>query len=158
LIGFFLRDIPKYLLQKNHQRDAYFSRLNSRAALLLLLRKVESIKGENDLKTYKNGRRAYRMMGSVLAAATLSLSLAACVVEPAQPEVVRVAPPAPRAEAPPPPRPGFVWVNGHWKWAHGDYVWEPGHWKEVRVGYHWVPGHWAERGGGWAWIEGHWAS
>jgi hypothetical protein len=95
---------------------------------------------------------------TALAVTMLSASLAACVVEPAHQEVVRAAPPAPRVEAPPPPRAGFVWEAGHWRWAHNEYVWEPGHWKETRVGYHWVPGHWAERGQGWVWVEGHWAS
>jgi hypothetical protein len=117
----------------------------------------QSKNGETALKTFRDRKGVHRAIATGMATAMLSLSLAACVVEPAHPEVVRAAPPPPRVEEAPAPRPGFVWVNGHWKWAHGDYVWEPGHWKEVRVGYHWVAGHWAERGAGWVWVEGHWA-
>ncbi|MGN6580522.1 MAG: YXWGXW repeat-containing protein [Bordetella sp.] len=87
----------------------------------------------------------------------LCLSLSACVVEPARPAVIHVAPPSPPVEVVPAPRPGYVWDRGHWNWREGRYVWIPGHWRAVRVGYHWVPGHWAERHGGWVWVEGHWA-
>ncbi len=100
---------------------------------------------------------AGRMAAASLTAALLCLSLSACVVEPARPAVVRVAPPPPQVEVVPAPRPGHVWEGGHWVWREGRYVWIPGHWRAVRVGYHWVPGHWAAHAGGWVWMEGHWA-
>jgi hypothetical protein len=102
-------------------------------------------------------REIKRIAATSLAATLLCFSLAACVVEPARSEVVRVAPPPPPVEVVPAPRPGYVWDAGHWVWRQGRYVWDAGHWQAVRVGYHWVPGHWAERGGGWVWVEGHWA-
>ncbi|MFT4066505.1 YXWGXW repeat-containing protein [Paraburkholderia sp.] len=102
-------------------------------------------------------QRAKFVAETALAAVLLCVSLASCVVEPAQPAVVHTAPPPPRAEVVPGPRPGYIWAAGHWRWAQGAYVWEPGHWEAVRVGYHWVPGHWAARGPGWVWVEGHWA-
>lgn len=51
----------------------------------------------------------------------------------------------------PPPRPGYVWVPGHWH--HGRWV--PGYWRPVGPaprGYVWVPGHW--RGN--TYVEGYW--
>lgn len=93
---------------------------------------------------------------AIAAAILSSLSLAACVVEPAQPVVVRTAPPPPRVEVVPEPRVGYAWEGGHWRWVHGAYEWEPGHWEVVRVGHHWVRGHWIERGPGWVWVGGHW--
>lgn len=53
------------------------------------------------------------------------------------------APPPPRAEVVPPPRAGYAWDPGHWRWEGG--------------GYRWVPGHWAARGPNWRWVPGHWA-
>ncbi|MFD1554200.1 YXWGXW repeat-containing protein [Paraburkholderia silviterrae] len=67
------------------------------------------------------------------------------------------APPAPRAEVMPPPRAGYVWDPGHWRWERGAYIWAPGHWQPVRRGYRWVPGHWVARGPNWRWVPGHWA-
>jgi hypothetical protein len=90
-----------------------------------------------------------------LGAATGSL-----VCTPALAQTIIVAPSAPppmRVEAMPPPRAGYAWDNGHWRWEYGRYVWVPGHWQTVRVGYRWVPGHWVPAGRGWRWIDGHWA-
>ena len=101
-------------------------------------------------------RNGKRIAAALLAATLLCLSLSACVVEPAQAAIVRVAPPPPQVEVVPAPRPGFVWDNGHWVWRYGRYEWVPGHWRRIHVGYHWVPGHWGARGGGWVWIGGHW--
>jgi hypothetical protein len=40
-------------------------------------------------------------------------------------------PPPPKAavKKPPKPRPGAVWVKGHWAWRRGRWVWISGHWK-----------------------------
>jgi hypothetical protein len=49
-------------------------------------------------------------------------------------------PPSPRSVVvPASPRPGAVWVTGHWQWRrwHHEYVWIPGHWK-IRRGHVWV--------------------
>ena len=51
----------------------------------------------------------------------------------------------------PPPRPGYVWVGGHW--ASPD-VWIPGHWRPNydRPGWVWVDGWWE----GGRYVEGYW--
>ncbi|OZI37558.1 hypothetical protein CAL29_03895 [Bordetella genomosp. 10] len=71
--------------------------------------------------------------------------------------IAPMAPPPPRVEVVPAPRPGYVWDNGHWRWEHGRYVWIEGYWRPVRVGRAWVPGHWQEHGPNWRWVPGHWA-
>lgn len=54
------------------------------------------------------------------------------------------------------PRPGYIWIGGHYVWR-GRWVWVPGYWSRPPVGYAvWVPGHWDRRPGGWIWVEGHW--
>jgi hypothetical protein len=71
--------------------------------------------------------------------------------------VAPMAPPPPRAEPMPPPRAGYAWDPGHWRWAGGRYVWVGGHWQTGRVGYRWVPGHWVAHGPNWQWVPAHWA-
>ena len=44
-----------------------------------------------------------------------------------------------------PPRPGGVWVAGHWDRRPGGEIWIGGHWIHDRRGHQWVPGHWARR-------------
>lgn len=76
--------------------------------------------------------------------------------------------------APPPPRPGWHWVPGHWMWR-GGWVWNPGHYVAYAVppmppvivetpppprrpSWHWVRGHlvWSDRARNWVWNSGHW--
>jgi hypothetical protein len=66
------------------------------------------------------------------------------------------APPRPRHEIVPPPRAGFVWDPGHWRWVRGRYVWVGGRWTPARPGHRWVPGHWARTGRAWHWVPGGW--
>ncbi|MBN3857455.1 MULTISPECIES: YXWGXW repeat-containing protein [unclassified Paraburkholderia] len=92
---------------------------------------------------------------SIVVAATLALAGTGAF---AQTVIIAPnAPPPPRVEHVPPPRAGYAWDPGHWRWNHGAYVWAPGHWQPVRVGYRWVPGHWIARGPNWRWVPGHWA-
>jgi hypothetical protein len=99
-----------------------------------------------------------RLVGSMLAVALCCGALLDTVPASAQAVVIApMAPPPPRVEVAPAPRPGYMWDQGRWRWEHGRYVWAPGHWQPVRAGYRWVPGHWAQRGPHWRWIEGHWA-
>ncbi len=72
------------------------------------------------------------------------------------PGVIAVAPPAPRVEYIPAPRPGHVWVQGNWYWSQGDYAWRPGYWQPARPNYAWAPGRWVPVGGGYRWVEGGW--
>jgi hypothetical protein len=52
--------------------------------------------------------------------------LAGCYV------AARPAPhPAPVYEATPGPRPGWVWIAGHWQWNGRRQVWIRGHWRAV---------------------------
>jgi hypothetical protein len=69
---------------------------------------------------------------------------------------ITVAPPAPRVEVVPPPRPGFVWAPGYWEWRGGAHVWIPGRWMGERRGWHWVPDRWEQRGDHWHHRRGHW--
>jgi WXXGXW repeat (2 copies) len=68
---------------------------------------------------------------------------------------IRVAPPPPVVEAPP-PRVGFVWAPGFWRWEGHRHVWVAGHWMHERPGYRWAPDHWAEHHGRYHYEPGHW--
>jgi hypothetical protein len=69
---------------------------------------------------------------------------------------IEIAPPAPREERIPPPRAGFVWAPGYWRWDGRHHIWEGGHWESERRGHHWVPAHWEEVRGHHRFFEGHW--
>ena len=69
---------------------------------------------------------------------------------------IDVAPPAPRVIVAPPPRVGFVWAPGYWRWDGGRHVWHEGYWVHERKGYHWVPDNWESRGGHYHYNRGHW--
>ena len=70
---------------------------------------------------------------------------------------VNVAPPPPRVEVVPPPRPGYVWAPGYWRWHGHRYVWVRGYWLHGRHGRHWVPAHWVQNGPRWHYVPGYWA-
>jgi hypothetical protein len=69
---------------------------------------------------------------------------------------VQVAPPAPRVVVVPPPRVGYVWAPGYWRWDGYRYGWIDGHWLRERRGWHWVPDQWVAVGPGWHFVPGHW--
>jgi hypothetical protein len=69
---------------------------------------------------------------------------------------ITIAPPAPRVVEAPPPRAGFVWAPGYWRWDGGRHVWVDGHWMRERRGSHWQPEHWDERHGHYRFVPGHW--
>ena len=69
---------------------------------------------------------------------------------------VDVAPPPPRVEVVPAPRPGYTWAPGFWEWRHGQHVWVRGHWMRERHGMYWHPDRWVEREGRWGFERGHW--
>jgi hypothetical protein len=52
------------------------------------------------------------------------------------------APPAPRYEIVPAPRPGYVWAPGAWRPDGRQQVWQEGHWEQARPGYRYVPDRW----------------
>ena len=67
-----------------------------------------------------------------------------------------IAPPAPRYEAVPAPRAGYVWAPGYWNWADQRHVWAPGRWMEARPGSYWVADRWASRDGRHHFEPGRW--
>jgi YXWGXW repeat-containing protein len=69
---------------------------------------------------------------------------------------IGVAPPPPRVEVVPDPRPGYVWAPGYWNWEGGQHVWVDGSWMADRPGYHWVPDRWEVRGNMHHYTHGHW--
>lgn len=70
---------------------------------------------------------------------------------------VQVAPPAPRYERLPPPRGGFVWAPGYWRWNGYRHVWVGGRYIRVHPGYRYREPRW-ERGprGDWRFREYGW--
>jgi hypothetical protein len=73
---------------------------------------------------------------------------------------IEIAPPAPRVEVVPPPRPGYIWAPGFWAWEGNRHVWREGRWIAARPGKVWVPDRWheyrAERGAHYDFEPGHW--
>ena len=69
---------------------------------------------------------------------------------------IEVAPPPSRVVEAPPPRPGFVWAPGYYRWDGHRHVWVDGHFMRERRGAHWVPEHWVEHHGRWRFEPGHW--
>ncbi len=70
---------------------------------------------------------------------------------------IRTAPPAPKYEAVPAPRRGYVWVPGYWNWNGHRHVWQSGVWVKERRGYSYVQPNWVERDGHWELHRGNWA-
>ncbi len=71
---------------------------------------------------------------------------------------IGVAPPPPRYVRVPPPRAGYVWAPGYWRWDYRlhRHIWAGGYWVRVRPGYRYVPEHWVHRRDGWYFRRGHW--
>jgi hypothetical protein len=70
---------------------------------------------------------------------------------------VQIAPPAPRVVVVPPPRVGWEWAPGYWRWDGHQHVWVEGRWLHARPGFHWVGEHWVEHHGHYRFVQGHWA-
>ena len=93
------------------------------------------------------------MAGAVFAAGTaLNVAPAAAQID----VYVDIAPPPVRYERVPPPRRGYIWVNGHWGWSHGRHVWIPGTWIRARSGYVYERPRWQHRGNRWYYSDGYW--
>jgi hypothetical protein len=69
---------------------------------------------------------------------------------------IAVPPPAARVEIVPPPRPGFYWAPGYWRWEGSRHAWVEGRWIEDRPGYSWVPDRWLPRANRHQFHPGHW--
>jgi hypothetical protein len=100
-----------------------------------------------------------RMMSCVLIA---SAALASCAATPPERSpvrvgvAVRVAPPPARVLVIPPPRRGYVWAPGYWRWNGHRYMWIDGRWLRERRGHAWVEDRWEDRGGDWVYVRSHW--
>ena len=68
---------------------------------------------------------------------------------------VATAPPPPRVVVVD-PRPGYIWVDGHWVWNGGSWAWNDGYWEAERPGYVWIGGNWVVHGGSHHWRQGYW--
>ena len=55
-------------------------------------------------------------------------------------------------------RPGYIWIQGYWKWSnfYGRYIWQRARWVRIKKNHYWVPGFWDVADGGYFWIEGYW--
>src|SRR5262245_26478203 len=73
--------------------------------------------------------------------------------------VARSEPPPPRYEAYD-PRPGYVWVDGHWAWDDyaTEWVWYDGYYEPMRPGYVYVRGRWDRGGDGYVYSRPRWQS
>ena len=68
------------------------------------------------------------------------------------------APPPPRVERRPGPRPGYVWGPGYWAWRprRRNYVWRRGHWERDRPGFRYQSPRWVLHSGNWVFMPGGW--
>jgi hypothetical protein len=71
---------------------------------------------------------------------------------------IGVAPPPPRFERVPPPRAGYVWAPGYWRWDGRSrrHVWAGGYWVRSRPGYNYRPAYWVHGRDGWRFRNGYW--
>ncbi len=69
---------------------------------------------------------------------------------------VRIGPPAPRFERAPPPRRGYAWAPGYWRYDGHRHVWAGGYWVRARPGYRYAPARWVHGRGGWRFHHGYW--
>ena len=69
---------------------------------------------------------------------------------------IRIAPPAPRYEIVPVPRPGYAWAPGYWDYRHNRYYWVAGSWVTERPGYYYNSPTWVQQGDRWVLTRGTW--
>ena len=89
------------------------------------------------------------MMKKILLVAVLAATMGGIAAPAAAVVYVQVAPPAPRTEVVPAPRPGHAWAPGYWDWRGKRHVWVAGHWLRERRGYAYAEPRWVERDGRW---------
>lgn len=94
------------------------------------------------------------MKRSLTLAALLTIAAAAYAPLPSMAQArysvgISVAPPAPRYEAVPAPRRGYIWSPGHWEWRGQRHEWVQGYWIAERPGYAYAPAAWVRGDGGW---------
>lgn len=100
-------------------------------------------------------------MKKTVLAATAAIALLGAFALPAQAQFVTQvqfygAPPPPRHEVMPGPRPGHQWVPGHWEPRGSRHAWVAGFWVPDRRGYAYAQPEWRERDGRWHMDQGRW--
>ena len=106
--------------------------------------------GINRKVTSKRGRLVLAGLAATMLIGSVAPAFSAVGID------INIAPPAPRVIEAPPPRPGFVWAPGYYRWDGHRHVWVDGHFMRERHGSHWVPEHWDERHGRYHFEPGHW--
>jgi hypothetical protein len=102
------------------------------------------------------GKKTWLLACALAAAGAFSLNPGAAEARVAV-QIYATAPPPPlRVEHVPPPRHGYVWAPGYWRWQGHRYVWVGGHWIRGRHGYHYAPPHWEREGRRWRYYDGRW--
>ncbi len=105
-------------------------------------------------------KRTFPGRGVALGALSLALTgLLSCGPPPPVGVVyVERRPPPIRVEVlGPAPGPGYVMIDGYWRWGGGDFLWVPGRWERSEPGRaKWDRGRWKHHGKSWYWVEGHW--
>jgi hypothetical protein len=100
-----------------------------------------------------------KVMRAAATAALLLTVFTGCVTPVAAGRVyVRIGPPVPIVEVRGvAPGPGFVWIDGFYRWDAGRYMWMAGRWERPpRAHARWVRGQWHHSRHGWYWVDGHW--
>ena len=70
---------------------------------------------------------------------------------------IKILPPEPFIERPPPPTANHVWIEGEWVARGGQYVQQPGYWTVPEKDHIWVKGEWVRNPDGSAyWQAGYW--
>ena len=97
--------------------------------------------------------KKYLLKFFLMAAVAVSISAAAEAQF-----VVRIRPVAPVIRVRPVcPSPRHAWVNGEYVWRGDQYVYTEGYWSmPPRPGLVWIEGHWKDTRRGWKWVPGHW--
>lgn len=70
-------------------------------------------------------------------------------------QVSQIPPPPPRPEDGS-PKPGFVWMRGHWYPLEGAWEWADGRYLKERPGMMWLDGRWEMSAGEWHFVPGRW--
>lgn len=102
-------------------------------------------------------------MKSILAAAAAMIAITGAAFLPTSASaqvsvnvIIGEAPPPPRYEVAPPPRPGYIWAPGFWNWEGRSHVWVPGHWEPARAGEYYRRPEWVRSPEGWRLQRGGW--
>jgi hypothetical protein len=106
--------------------------------------------GINRKDSSKRGRLVLSALAATMLVGSVAPAFSAVGID------INIAPPAPRVVEVPPPRPGFVWAPGYYRWDGHQHVWVDGHFMREHRGSHWVPEHWDERHGRYHFEPGHW--